>query len=146
MPGKVNPVIAEAMMMVAAQVMGNDVTITIAGSRGNFQLNVMLPVIAKNLLESITIMAAAARLLADRAIAGFTVNRDRIAHLLDKNPILITALNARIGYDLGATIAKRAYAEGRTLKDVALEMTDLSAAELDRYLDPRPMTEGGIAR
>src|SRR5512140_2157900 len=146
MPGKVNPVIAEAMMQVAAQVMGNDVTVGIAGSRGNFQLNVMLPVLARNLLESVTFMAAAARLLADKAIAGFTVNTDRIANLLDKNPILITALNARIGYDLGAKIAKRAYAEGRTLKEVALEMTDLSPEELDRYLDPRPMTEGGIAK
>ncbi len=144
MPGKVNPVIAEATMMVAAQVMGNDVTIGIAGSRGNFQLNVMLPVIARNLLESITLSGNVARLLADRAVAGFTVNRERIAGLVDKNPILITALNARIGYDLGAKIAKTAYAEGRSLKDVAREMTDLTDAELDRYLDPRPMTEGGI--
>jgi fumarate hydratase class II len=145
MPGKVNPVIPEAMMMVAAQVIGNDTTITIAGSRGNFQLNVMLPVLAKNLLESLQILGAAARLLADRAIEGFTVNEERIAGLLNKNPILVTALNARIGYDLGAKIAKKAYAEERTLKEVALEMTDLSAAELDQYLDPRPMTEGGIA-
>jgi fumarate hydratase class II len=144
MPGKVNPVIPEAMMMVAAQVMGNDVTIGIAGSRGNFQLNVMLPVIAKNLLESITILGNAARLLADKAIAGFTVNEARTAGLVDKNPILVTALNAVIGYDLGAKIAKKAYAEGRTLKDVAREMTDLSEAELDRLLDPRPMTGGGI--
>jgi fumarate hydratase, class II len=145
MPGKVNPVIPEAMMMVAAQVMGNDVTITIAGSRGNFQLNVMLPVIARNLLESLAITAAAARLLADRAVSGFTVNRERIATLVDKNPILITALNNRIGYDLGAKIAKKAYAEGRTLKETAREMTHLTDEELDRYLDPRPMTEGGIA-
>jgi len=144
MPGKVNPVIAEATMMVAAQVMGNDVTIGIAGSRGNFQLNVMLPVIARNLLESITFTGNVARLLADRAVAGFTVNRERIGGLVDKNPILITALNAKIGYDLGAKIAKKAYAEGRALKDVAREMTDLSDDELNRYLDPRPMTEGGI--
>jgi fumarate hydratase class II len=146
MPGKVNPVIPEAMMMVAAQVMGNDVTIGIAGSRGNFQLNVMLPVLAHNLLESITILANASRLLADKAIAHFTVNEGRIADQVDKNPILVTALNAIIGYDLGAKIAKRAYAEGRTLKDVAKEMTDLSDDDLAKYLDPRPMTEGGIAK
>jgi fumarate hydratase, class II len=146
MPGKVNPVIPEAMMMVAAQVMGNDVTIGIAGSRGNFQLNVMLPVLAHNLLESITILANASRLLADKAIANFTVNEGRIADQVDKNPILVTALNAIIGYDLGAKIAKRAYAEGRTLKDVAKEMTDLSDEDLAKYLDPRPMTEGGIAK
>ncbi len=146
MPGKVNPVIPEAMMMVSAQVMGNDVTIGIAGSRGNFQLNVMLPVLAHNLLESITILANASRLLADKAIAHFTVNEGRIADQVDKNPILVTALNAIIGYDLGAKIAKRAYAEGRTLKDVAKEMTDLSDDDLARYLDPRPMTEGGIAK
>jgi fumarate hydratase class II len=146
MPGKVNPVIPEAMMMVAAQVMGNDVTIGIAGSRGNFQLNVMLPVLAHNLLESITILANTSRLLADKAIANFTVNESRIAAQVDKNPILVTALNAIIGYDLGAKIAKRAYAEGRTLKDVAKEMTDLSDDDLARYLDPRPMTEGGITK
>jgi fumarate hydratase class II len=143
MPGKVNPVISEAMMMVAAQVMGNDVTIGIAGSRGNFQLNVMLPVIAHNLLESISLLSNASRVLADKAIAGFTVNREKITGLVDKNPILVTALNAIIGYDLGARIAKRAYAEGRTLREVAREMTDLTDEELDRYLDPRPMTGPG---
>jgi fumarate hydratase, class II len=140
MPGKVNPVIPEATMMVAAQVMGNDVTIGIAGSRGNFQLNVMLPVIAHNLLESITLLGNASRLLADQAIQGFKVNRERIANLVDKNPILVTALNAVIGYDLGAKIAKTAYAEGRTLRDVARELTDLSEEDLDRYLDPSYMT------
>jgi fumarate hydratase, class II len=140
MPGKVNPVIPEATMMVAAQVMGNDVTIGIAGSRGNFQLNVMLPVIAHNLLESITLLGNASRLLADQAIQGFQVNRERIANLVDKNPILVTALNAVIGYDLGAKIAKTAYAEGRTLRDVARELTDLSEEDLDRYLDPSYMT------
>ncbi|MBA3532114.1 MAG: class II fumarate hydratase, partial [Ardenticatenales bacterium] len=145
MPGKVNPVIPEAMMMVAAQVMGNDVTIGIAGSRGNFQLNVMLPVIARNLLESITILSGAVRLLADKAVAGFTANQEQVGNLVDKNPILVTALNAIIGYDTGAKIAKQAYAERRTLRDVAKELTELTDEELDRYLDPRPMTEGGIA-
>ena len=130
--------------MVAAQVTGNDVTITIGGQSGSFQLNVMLPVIAYNLLQSISILAGASCLLADRAIAGFAVNAERIGRLVDSNPILVTALNPVIGYELGAQIAKTAYAQGRTLKEVALEMTDLSAHELDELLDPRKLTEGGI--
>ena len=146
MPGKINPVIPEAVTMVAAQVTGNDVTITIGGQSGSFQLNVMLPVIAYNLLQSISILAGASRLLADRAIAGFAVNAERISGLVDRNPILVTALNPVIGYELGAQIAKTAYAQGRTLKEVALEMTDLSAEELDELLDPRRLTEGGIQR
>jgi fumarate hydratase class II len=146
MPGKVNPVMCEMMMMVCAQVTGNDAAITIANQQGNFELNVMLPVIAHNLLQSITLLGNASRLLADKAIAGFTANRDRIASLVDKNPILVTALNPVIGYDKAAQIAKKAYAEGRSLKDVAAEMTDLSREELNRLLDPRPMTEGGIAK
>jgi fumarate hydratase class II len=144
MPGKVNPVICESVMMVCAQVMGNDLAVTLGNQHGNFQLNVMLPLIAHNLLQSITILGNAARVLADKAVAGFTVNRERIAEAVGKNPILVTALNPVIGYDRAAQIAKRAYAEGRSLKEVALEMTDLSAEELDRLLDPRPMTEGGI--
>ncbi|MCY4411620.1 MAG: class II fumarate hydratase [Caldilineaceae bacterium] len=144
MPGKINPVIPEAVTMVAAQVTGNDLTITIGGQSGSFQLNVMLPVIAYNLLQSISILAGASRLLADRAIAGFAVNAERIGQLVDRNPILVTALNPVIGYELGAQIAKTAYAQERTLKEVALEMTDLSAAELDELLDPRKLTEGGI--
>ncbi|WP_281427966.1 class II fumarate hydratase [Chloracidobacterium aggregatum] len=144
MPGKVNPVIPEAMAMVCAQVIGNDTTITIAGQSGNFQLNVMLPVIAYNMLQSLTTMANAVRLLADKAIANFTVNEERLSAQVGRNPILVTALNPVIGYELGAKIAKRAYAEDRTVKEVALEMTSLSAEELDRLLDPRAMTEGGI--
>lgn len=145
MPGKVNPVICEAMMMVCAQVMGNDLAVSIGNQHGNFQLNVMLPVIAHNLLQSITILGNAARVFADKAVTGFTVNRKRIADAVGKNPILVTALNPVIGYDKAAQIAKRAYSEGRSLKEVALEMTDLSEEELDKLLDPRPMTEGGIA-
>ncbi len=144
MPGKINPVIPEAVTMVAAQVIGNDVTITIAGQSGVFQLNVMLPVLAYNLLQSITILASASTVLSDKAIAGFTVNEEHIASLVGKNPILVTALNPVIGYELGAKIAKKAYAEGRGMKDVALELTDLTAEELDRLLDPRTLTEGGI--
>jgi fumarate hydratase class II len=140
MPGKVNPVIPEAVTMVCAQVMGNDVTITIAGQSGNFELNVMLPVIAHNLLESLKLLSNAARLLADKAIRGLTVNRERIAALVGRNPILVTALNPIIGYDRAAEIAKRAYAENRPVREVTGEMTDLSDEELDRLLDPRRLT------
>jgi fumarate hydratase class II len=146
MPGKVNPVIPEAVTMVCAQVMGNDVTVAIGGQAGNFQLNVMLPVIAYNVLQSITLLARVAALLADKAIAGFTVNEARLADLVGRNPILVTALNPVAGYETGAKIAKRAYAEGRPVKEVAAEMTKLSAEELDRLLDPRAMTKGGIVK
>ena len=144
MPGKVNPVIPEATTMVAAQVIGNDATITLAGQSGNFQLNVMLPLIAHALLQSIQLLARAARLLADSAIAGFTVNTARLAEALDRNPILVTALNPVIGYEQGAAIAKRAYAEGRPIREVAAELTDLPPEELARLLDPAELTSGGI--
>jgi fumarate hydratase, class II len=144
MPGKVNPVIPEATCMVAAQVIGNDTTITIAAQAGNFQLNVMLPVIADNLLESIRLLAEVSRLLADSAIAGFTVNTARIAEALDRNPILVTALNPVIGYEKGAAIAKRAYAQGRPILDVAAEVTGRPRAELAKLLDPAELTTGGI--
>ena len=130
--------------MVCAQVMGNDVTVGIAAQSGVFQLNVMLPVIAHNLLESAGLLTGAVRVLGS-AIANLTVNRERIEAATSRNPILVTALNPVIGYELGAAIAKRAYAEDRSLKDVALEMTDLSAEELDRLLDPAKLTRGGIA-
>ncbi|HEU4652584.1 MAG TPA: class II fumarate hydratase [Steroidobacteraceae bacterium] len=142
MPGKVNPVIPEAVAMVSAQVMGNDATIAIAGQSGNFQLNVMLPIIAHNLLQSIELLASAARALADSAIAGFVVNEEKVASALERNPILITALNPVIGYEKGAKIAKQAYKEGRPVKEVAAEQTDLSAAELAQLLDPRALTHG----
>jgi fumarate hydratase class II len=144
MPGKVNPVIPEAAAMVAAQVIGQDATITLAGQSGNFQLNVMLPLIAYNLLESLRLLANVARLLADRAIAGFTVNRARIEDALDRNPILVTALNSIIGYDKGAAIAKKAYAEGKPIREVAARMTDLPREQLDTLLDPAELTRGGI--
>ncbi|MDO8793795.1 MAG: lyase family protein, partial [Vicinamibacterales bacterium] len=143
MPGKVNPVIPEAAAMAAAQVIGNDLTITIAGQSGSFQLNTMLPVIAYNLLGSIRLLAASFRALTTQAIAGFTVNETRLAEALDRNPILVTALNSVIGYDQGAAIAKRAYAEGRPVRDVAAEMTGLSPDELARLLDPTALTRGG---
>ena len=143
MPGKVNPVIPEAVTMVAAQVMGNDATIAIAGQSGNFQLNVMLPLIAYNLLQSVDLLANAARSLADSALAGFTVNEQRIGEALNRNPILVTALNPVIGYEAGAKIAKEAYASGRPIKDVAAEHTQLSDEELTKYLDPRELTKAG---
>ena len=145
MPGKVNPVIPEASAMVCAQVIGNDITITVAGQSGNFQLNVMLPVIVHNILESARLLGNGARVLADKAIDGFQANEERIADLAGKNPILVTALNPVIGYEKGAAVAKKSYAERRKLKEVAAEMTDLGDEELDRLLDPRKMTEGGIA-
>ncbi|MDB5976471.1 MAG: class fumarate hydratase [Nevskia sp.] len=144
MPGKVNPVIPEATVMVAAQVIGNDATITIAGQAGNFQLNVMLPVIAYNLLQSIELLANVSRLLADSAIAGFSVNEAQIKGALARNPILITALNSVIGYEKGAAIAKQAYKEGRPVLDVAKENTKLHIEELKELLDPAGLTTGGI--
>ena len=141
MPGKINPVIPEAITMLSAQVMGADVAINIGGQAGVFQLNVMLPMIAHNLLQSIKCLGNGARVLADKAIEGFTLNEDKVVNLVDKNPILVTALNPIIGYDLGAQIAKTAYAEGRTLKEVALEKTDLSEEELDKILDPLKLTQ-----
>lgn len=144
MPGKVNPVIPEAVAMVCAQVMGNHTAITIAGQSGTFQLNVMLPVIAYNLLQSIQLLASSARVLADKAITGFTVNQENIENALDKNPILVTALNRVIGYEKGAAIAKKAYKEKRAIFEVALEETDLSEQELERLLNPASLTQGGI--
>jgi fumarate hydratase class II len=143
MPGKVNPVVPEAVAMVGAQVMGNDVTIGIAGQSGNFQLNVMLPVIAYNLLQSIDLLAGASRTLARSSIAGFAVNGRQLALALSRNPMLVTALNPVIGYDKAAAIAKKAYAEGRPIIDVANEMTDLGLERLTRLLDPADLTRGG---
>ncbi len=144
MPGKVNPVIPEAVCMVCAQVIGNDATITLAGQSGLFQLNVMLPVIALNLLESLQILSTSSRLLADSAIAGFRVREENIRQALERNPILVTALNPVIGYELGAATAKQAYKEGRPIRDVALETTGLSVEELEKLLDPLALTRGGI--
>jgi fumarate hydratase class II len=144
MPGKVNPVIPEAVAMVAAQVIGNDATVTVAGQSGNFQLNVMLPVVAYNLLQSIELLANASRALADTAIAGFTVNEARLSDALERNPILVTALNPVIGYEKGAAVAKKAYAQGRAIRDVAADETDLSDERLKALLNPAELTKGGI--
>lgn len=144
MPGKVNPVIPEAVAMACAQVMGNDTTVTVAGQSGNFQLNVMLPVIAYNLLQSIELLSRSVSLLADKAIRDFTVNTDRLDEALSRNPILVTALNRVIGYEQGAAIAKRAYAEKRPVLDVAKEMTGLDEEKLKALLDPKSLTQGGV--
>ena len=143
MPGKVNPVIPEAVAMVCAQVIGNDAAITVAGQSGNFQLNVMLPVVAHNLLQSIEILTNASGVLKEKAIKDFTVDESSIKKTLNQNPILVTALNSVIGYELGAKIAKTAYQDGRSIKEVAMEMTDLDESELDRLLNPETLTNAG---
>ena len=144
MPGKVNPVIPEATAMVAAQVIGNDAAIAVAGQSGNFELNVMLPIIAQNLLGSIELMANVSRLLADKAIATFKVNEPKLKEALARNPILVTALNPIIGYQKAAEIAKTAYKQGRPIIEVALEHTDLPRSQLEVLLDPEKLTAGGI--
>ena len=144
MPGKVNPVIPEATMMACAQVMGHHVAITVAGQGGNFQLNVALPLIANNLLESIGLMSSVSRLLADRVIAGLQVRRDVVGAAVERNPILVTALNPVIGYEKAAAIANQAYREGRPVLDVAVEATGMPEAKLRALLDPLALTRGGI--
>jgi fumarate hydratase class II len=144
MPGKVNPVVPEATCMVCARVMGGHATVTIAGASGNFQLNVMLPLVASELLESIRLLANVMRLLADSAIAGLKVREGNVRGALARNPILVTALNPIIGYEKAAAIAKRAYREGRPVFDIALEDSGLPATELRRLLDPAVLAMGGI--
>lgn len=145
MPGKVNPVVPEAVAMLCAQVIGNDSTITVAGQSGNFELNVMLPVIAYNLLQSIELLANGCQALADQAIAGFTVNEAHIQQALHRNPMLVTALNPVIGYMKAAEIAKKAYQQRRSVLEVALEETDLTEKELKALLDPAKLCRGGLA-
>ncbi|WP_234572790.1 class II fumarate hydratase [Rhodohalobacter sp. 614A] len=145
MPGKVNPVIEESLTMVCAQVIGNDAAVTIGGQAGNFELNVMLPVVAHNLLQSIEILANAARNFAEKSVQGVKANEERIKQMVGKNPVLVTALNPIIGYDKAAKIAKTAFAEDRAVMEVAKEMTDLSEEELKKALDPINMTKGGFS-
>ncbi|WP_411831926.1 class II fumarate hydratase [Pseudoxanthomonas mexicana] len=144
MPGKVNPVIPEATVMACAQVMGYHAAITVAGQSGNFQLNVTLPLIAANLLDGIGLLSNAMRLLADSAIAGLKVRRDNVSRALDRNPILVTALNPVIGYEQGAAIAKQAYRQGRPVLEVAMEVTGLPEKTLGPLLDPALLAKGGI--
>jgi fumarate hydratase class II len=144
MPGKVNPVMAEALMMVCARVMGNHTTITVSGSRGNFELNVMMPVMAQALLDSITLLANASRVFADRCVSGIKANEARCRDLLEKNPSIATALNTFIGYDRAAEVAKEAAREGKSVREVVQEKNLLPPEQLDHALDVRAMTEPGL--
>ena len=144
MPGKVNPVIPEAVSMASADVIGNDVTITVAAQSGNFQLNVMLPVIAYNLLKSINLLSGSMNALSKKAIKTFKVNHKNLELSLSKNPILVTALNPIIGYEKAAAIAKKAYKENKPIIEVAAEETDLTKAKLEKLLDPSKLAKGGI--
>ena len=144
MPGKVNPVIPEAVAMASADVIGNDVSITVAAQSSNFQLNVMLPVIAYNLLKSINLLSGAMNVLSKNTISSFKVNKKNLEVSLSKNPILVTALNPIIGYEKSAFIAKKAYKENRPIIDVAAEETDMSKSKLAKLLDPSKLAKGGI--
>ncbi|GIU91979.1 MAG: fumarate hydratase class II [Acidimicrobiia bacterium] len=144
MPAKVNPVIPEAVMQVSAQVVGNDAAITWGGANGNFELNTMMPMMARNLLSSIDLLGNAARVLADKCVSGIEADAERARHLLEKNVIVVTALNPHIGYDNGARVAKRAFAEGRTVREIVIEEGLMTPEEVDKALDLRKMTEGGV--
>jgi fumarate hydratase class II len=144
MPGKVNPVIAESVLMAAAQVIGNDAAITIGGQAGNFELNVMMPVIAHNLLESIRLLAASANNLADRCVSGITANVERCREMIEKSLAMCTALAPEIGYDAAAAIAKESYETGKTVREIAMEKQILPPQRLDELLDPMRMTMPGI--
>jgi fumarate hydratase class II len=144
MPGKVNPVMSEMMMMVAAHVVGNDAAITWSGAGGNFELNVMMPVLAHNLLESIELLANAADTFAEKCVDGLEANEGRARELVERNAIIVTALNPHIGYDNGARIAKESVATGRSVRELVLEAGLMSEAELDEALDLKGMTEGGL--
>ncbi|MCA1790756.1 MAG: class II fumarate hydratase [Thioalkalivibrio sp.] len=144
MPGKVNPVLSEAMMMVAARVMGNHATVTVAGSRGNFELNVMMPVLAHALLESITLLANVARVFTDRCVVGIEANEERARQLLELNPSIATALNPYIGYDAAAVVAKESAARGVSVRQIVLEKGLIPEEKVDEALDVRGMTEPGL--
>jgi fumarate hydratase class II len=144
MPGKVNPVIPEAVAMASADVIGNDVSITVAAQSGSFQLNVMLPVIAYNLLKSINLLSGSMNALSKNAIKSFKVNHKNLEVSLSKNPILVTALNSIIGYEKAASIAKKAYKQKRSIIEVAAEETDLTKSKLEKLLDPSKLAKGGV--
>jgi fumarate hydratase class II len=146
MPGKVNPVMVEAMTQVAAQVIGNDAAVAFAGSQGNFELNVYLPVIARNVLESIRLLAAVTRLFADRAVAGIEADVDRCRAYAESSPSLGTSLNPYIGYEAAAEVVKESIKTGRSVREIVVERGLLSEKELDRALDVLGMTEGGVRK
>ncbi len=145
MPGKVNPVMSEMLMQVAAQVVGNDATVTWSGANGNFELNVMMPVMTHNLLESIGLLSSASHTFATRCVDGIEVNAGRVKELLERNAVIVTALNPHIGYDNGARIVKESAATGRSVRELVLEAGLMTEDELDAALDLKKMTEGGIA-
>src|SRR5206468_11367537 len=145
MPGKVNPVIAESLLMAAAQVVGNDLTITLGGQSGVFELNIMMPVIAHNLLESIRLLAASTNNFADRCVAGIQANAERCNEMVEKSLAMCTALAPEIGYDQAAAIAKESYLTGKTVREIAIQKKILSAKRLNEILDPMRMTMPGIA-
>lgn len=144
MPGKVNPVMSEMMMMVAAQVVGNDTTIAWSGANGNFELNVMMPVMAHAILESVELLANASDTFRARCVEGLEANEDRARELVERNAIVVTALNPHIGYDAGAKIAKEAVASGRSVRELVLEQGLMTPEEVDHALDIMKMTEGGV--
>jgi fumarate hydratase class II len=144
MPGKVNPVMSEMLMQVAAQVVGNDAAVTWGGANGNFELNVMMPMMAHNLLESIRLLSNAADAFRTRCVDGIEANTARTSELVARNAIIVTALNPHIGYDNGARIAKEAVASGRSVRELVLEAGLMTEAELDAALDLKRMTQGGI--
>jgi len=143
MPAKVNPVIPEAVTMIAAQVIGNDVTISLGGQSGNFELNVMKPIIAYNLLQSIDLMSNGCDVLRERCVDGLKANRERCEEMVERSLAMVTSLAPKIGYDQAAGIAKEAYETGRTVREVATQQKVLPEKELEQALDPRSMTEGG---
>ena len=146
MPGKVNPVIPEAVSQVVAQVIGNDAAVAFGGAAGNFELNVMLPVIARNLLESLRLLANVSRLFADRCISGLEADVDRCRTYALSSPAIATALNPYIGYEQAAKVVKQAVAEGRDLRSVVLEQGLLDEEQVDKALDVEAMTRGGIIK
>jgi fumarate hydratase class II len=144
MPGKVNPVMSEMMMQVCAQVIGNDTAITWGGANGNFELNVMMPLIAHNLVESMSLLTNACETFRTKCVDGIEANTDRARELVEKNAIIVTALNPHIGYDNGAKIAKEAVSTGRSVRELVLEAGLMTPEELDDALDIKKMTEGGL--
>jgi fumarate hydratase, class II len=144
MPGKVNPVLAEMLNQAMYHVLGKDQTVMMAGAAGQFELNVMMPIISHNLNEMMQVMIGSVRAFTDKLVAGLILNKDQAAKWLERNPILVTALNPIIGYNNGAMVAKKSLAEGKSVREVVLELGLMSAEDLDKALDPRGMTEGGI--
>jgi fumarate hydratase class II len=144
MPAKVNPVICESVMMVAAHVVGNDAAIACAGQHGNFELNVMLPVIAHNLLESIELLSSTAINFTDRCVSGIEANEARCLEYAEKSLATCTSLAPKVGYDVAAKIAKQALAEDKTVRQVAKEIRALPEQELERVLDLMAMTKPGL--